>query len=115
MRNNYVIIEGTKFIFKTNFSGDPDRDTYGSTQRKGNIIIPDIEQASCLIDEGFNVKLTKPRPGEEEGFVPSYYVAIKVNYDTEWPPKIFLMTDSEKGVLLDSESVKSIDYMWVEM
>ena len=114
MRNSYVIIEGTKFIFKTNFSGDPDRDTYGSTQRKGNIIIPDIEQARCLIDEGFNVKLTKPRPGEEEGFAPKYYVAIKVNYDTEWPPKIFLMTDSAKGVLLDSESVKSIDYMWVE-
>lgn len=78
MRDNLVIIEGTKFIYKTNFSGDPDRDTYGNTQRKGNLIIPDIEQARRLIDEGFNVKLTKPKPGEEEGFIPRYYVAIKV-------------------------------------
>lgn len=114
MRDNYVIIEGTKFIYKTNFSGDPDRDNYGSTQRKGNIIIPDIEQARRLIDEGFNVKLTKPKPGEEEGFVPRYYVAIKVNYDSEWPPKIYLMTDAINGVLLDAESVKSIDYAWID-
>ena len=48
------------------------------------------EQARRLIDEGFNVKLTKPKPGEEEGFIPRYYVAIKVNYESEWPPKIFL-------------------------
>lgn len=38
MRDNLVIIEGTKFIYKTNFSGDPDRDTYGNTQRKGNLL-----------------------------------------------------------------------------
>ena len=35
MRDNLVIIEETKFIYKTNFSGDPDRDTYGNTQKKG--------------------------------------------------------------------------------
>lgn len=113
-KNNYVIIEGTHFIFKTNFSGDADRDTFGSTQRKGNIVIPNVDQARQLIDEGFNVKMTKPRPGEEEGFIPRYYVAIKVNYDTEWPPKIYLMTSPTEGVLLDSESVNSIDYMWVD-
>lgn len=116
MRDNLVIIEGTKFIYKTNFSGDPDRDTYGNTQRKGNLIIPDIEQARRLIDEGFNVKLTKPKPGEEEGSIPRYYVAIKVNYESEWPPKIFLMTgeNDRHGVLLDAESVSNIDYMWID-
>ena len=116
MRDNLVIIEGTKFIYKTNFSGDPDRDTYGNTQRKGNLIIPDIEQARRLIDEGFNVKLTKPKPGEEEGFIPRYYVAIKVNDESEWPPKIFLMTgeNDRHGVLLDAESVSNIDYMWID-
>lgn len=116
MRDILVIIEGTKFIYKTNFSGDPDRDTYGNTQRKGNLIIPDIEQARRLIDEGFNVKLTKPKPGEEEGFIPRYYVAIKVNYESEWPPKIFLMTgeNDRHGVLLDAESVSNIDYMWID-
>lgn len=116
MRDNLVIIEGTKFIYKTNFSGDPDRDTYGNTQRKGNLIIPDIEQARRLIDEGFNVKLTKPKPGEEEGFIPRYYAAIKVNYESEWPPKIFLMTgeNDRHGVLLDAESISNIDYMWID-
>lgn len=68
MRTNLVIIEGAKFIYDTNFSGDPKRDRFGNDQRKANLIIPDIEQARRLIDEGYNVKLTKPREGEESGF-----------------------------------------------
>ena len=51
MRTNLVIIEGAKFIYDTNFSGDPKRDRFGNDQRKANLIIPDIEQARRLIDE----------------------------------------------------------------
>ena len=58
MRTNLVIIEGAKFIYDTNFSGDPKRDRFGNDQRKANLVIPDIEQARRLIDEGYNVKLT---------------------------------------------------------
>ena len=40
-RNSKIItIENTRFIFATNFSGDPERDTYGDDSRKANIIIP---------------------------------------------------------------------------
>lgn len=115
MRNNLVVIEGTKFIYKTNFSGDPTRDKYGDTHRKGNLIIPDIDLARQLIDEGFNVKLTKPKPGEEEGFIPRYYVAVKLNYDSKWPPQVYLMTgENDDGIPLDAESIDNVDYMWVE-
>lgn len=113
MRNNLVIIENTKFIFDTNFSGDPKRDKFGSTQRKGNLVIPDIELARELIDEGYNVKLTRPREGEEEGFVPRYFVSIKANYDSQWPPRIYLMAENGE-TLLDAESVSNIDYMWID-
>lgn len=113
MRNNLVIIEGASFIFDTNFSGDPKRDRFGNTQRKANLVIPDIDQARQLIDEGYNVKLTKPREGEEEGFVPRYFVSVKLNYDSPWPPKVYLVTEND-GVLLDAESVCCIDNMWVE-
>ena len=78
MRTNLVIIEGAKFIYDTNFPGDPKRDRFGNDQRKANLVIPDIEQARRLIDEGYNVKLTKPREGEEEGFIP----------DTMWSSKL---------------------------
>lgn len=114
MRNNLVIVDETKFIFNTNFSGDPKRDRFGNDQRKGNLIIPNEEQALDLLDEGFNVKQTKPRPGEEEGFIPRYYVPIKANYDSQWPPKVYLVTDDNKAVLLDGDTVGCIDDMWIE-
>ena len=79
MRTNLVIIEGASFIFDTNFSGDPKRDRFGNDQRKANLVIPNIDQARQLIDEGFNVRLTKPKEGEEEGFVPRYFVSVKLN------------------------------------
>lgn len=108
-----ISIENTRFIFRTNFSGDPERDTFGSDARRANIIIPDVEQAQYLIDQGFNVKETKPRPGEEEDFQPTYFVAIGVNYDSNWPPKIWLVSGDAENVLLDEESVGSIDMIQV--
>ena len=108
-----ISIENTRFIFRTNFSGDPDRDTYGNDARRANIIIPDPDMAEALREEGFNVKPTKPRPGFEDEFVPEYYVAIGVNYDTKWPPKIYLVSGNADPVLLDEESVGSLDMCYV--
>ena len=104
-----IAIENTNFIFRTNFSGDPERDTFGSDARRANVIIPDVEQAQWLIDQGFNVKETKPRPGEEDDFKPTYFVAIGVNYDSNWPPKIYLVSGDAEPVLLDAEFVNSLD------
>ena len=60
MRDNRIVaIENTKFIFMTNFSGDPKRDNFGSSRRKANLIIPTEEQAKDLADAGFKVKCTK--------------------------------------------------------
>lgn len=114
MRTNLVIIEGASFIFDTNFSGDPKRDRFGNDQRKANLVIPNIDQARQLIDEGFNVRPTKPKEGEEEGFVPRYFVSVKLNYDSPWPPRVYLVTEENDGVLLDAETVCCIDNMWVD-
>ena len=91
-KRELIHIEDTRFIYSTNFSGDPKRRRFGSDVRKGNIIIPDPAQARELIDAGFNVKRTEPRPGEEEGFIPTYYVSVTANYDTNWPPKIYFVS-----------------------
>ena len=108
-----ISIENTNFIYRTNFSGDPERDTFGSDARIANIIIPDHEQARDLKDAGFNVKTTKPREGEEDDFVPTYFVPIKVNYDTDWPPKIYLVTGDAEPVLLDEDSIDVLDKCYV--
>ena len=114
MRTNLVIVENGKFIFDTNFAGDPKKDRFGSDERKANLVIPDIDLARELIDDGFNVRLTKPRVGEEEGFVPRYFVKVKLNYKSTWPPKAYLVTDEDKSVLLDEESVACLDDIWVD-
>lgn len=114
MRTNLVIVENGKFIFDTNFAGDPKKDRFGSDERKANLVIPDIDLARELIDDGFNVRLTKQRVGEEEGFVPRYFVKVKLNYKSTWPPKVYLVTDEDKSVLLDEESVACLDDIWVD-
>lgn len=114
MRTNLVIVENGKFIFDTNFAGDPKKDRFGSDERKANLVIPDIDLARELIDDGFNVRFTKPRVGEEEGFVPRYFVKVKLNYKSTWPPKVYLVTDEDKSVLLDEESVACLDDIWVD-
>lgn len=114
MRTNLVIVENGKFIFDTNFAGDPKKDRFGSDERKANLVIPDIDLARELIDDGFNVRLTKPRVGEEEGFVPRYFVKVKLNYKSTWPPKVYLVADEDKSVLLDEESVACLDDIWVD-
>jgi hypothetical protein len=110
MREKKLIsIENTRFIFRTNFSGDPDRDTFGSDARRANVIIPDPDMALAMREEGFNVKETKPRPDFEDEFIPEYYIAIGVNYDTNWPPKIYLVSGDAEPLLLNEESVSCLD------
>ena len=108
-----ISIENTNFIWKTNFAGDPDRDSFGSDARQANVIIPDHMQARELINEGFNVKSTRPKEGEEEGFVPTYFVSIKVNYDTNWPPKIYLVSGNAEPVELNESTIDLIDRAYV--
>lgn len=112
-KRQLITIENTRFIWRTNFSGDPERDSFGSEARKADVVIPSYEQAMELIHQGFNVKNTKPRPGEEEGFEPTYFVTINVNYDTNWPPKIHLVSGNSDPVLLDADSIDILDKIYV--
>lgn len=113
MAGNLITVENTRFIFETNFSGDPSRDRYKSTQRKANVIVPE-NLARDLIEMGVNVRMTKPREGEEEGFIPVYFVSVNVNFDSKWPPKIYLVSGDNDPVLLDEESIEIIDRISVD-
>lgn len=104
-----ISLEDTNFIWMTNFSGDPERDNFGSDARQANIIIPDPALAEELLAEGYNVKQTKPREGEEEGFEPRYFISIKVNFDSFNPPRIYLVSGDADPLLLDEESIDIID------
>ena len=106
--DNRIVLEGTNFIFETNFSGDPARDRFHSPGRKCNIILPpDI--AHAMIEDGFNVKETRPRPGEEEGFEPTFFVTANTNYECKYPPRIFLVSGDNAPALMGPENVGLID------
>lgn len=105
-----VTFENTKFIFTTNFSGDPNRDNFGSRERKANVVIPTKEQADLLADQGFKVRVTRPRPGYEDEFIPEYYIAVKLNYGGRRPPRVFMVRDGRNPISLDESTVSEIDY-----
>lgn len=108
-----IFLENTKFIYHTNFAGDPNKDKYHNNTRRGNIIIPDEEMALEMREAGYNVKNTQPREGEEEGFVPTYYVPIIIGYKhPKRKPKVVLVTN---GVAqeLDEENVGTLDDIYV--
>ena len=60
-----IAVDDTRFIFQTNFSGDPARDRFADARRKASLIIPDPEQAKDLIKAGFRVRETRPRQDDD--------------------------------------------------
>ena len=111
---NIITIENTRFIFDTHFSGDPNLDKFRSTQRYANLVIPDINLARQMIDMGCNVKLTRPKEGEEEGFEPRYFARVVVNYESEWPPKVYLVSGDAEPVMMNGDTIGMLDKMWIK-
>ena len=119
-----IEISGTKFFFDTNFAGNPRKDRFNSNERKGTIVIPE-ELGLDLIDDGYTtVKPTRPSQkmideGRADEFIQEYLVPIKVAFrdrfgnPLKWPPKVYLITEEGNDVLLDEESLGSIDDVWI--
>ena len=116
-KRKLITLENTKFIYKTNFSGNPENDKYGSSSRRGNIVIPTEQLANEIADAGIDVKMTKPRDGEEEGFKPVIFMPILVKYDSEFakerPPKVYLVVGDKEPKLLNEDSLGIIDMSYV--
>lgn len=116
-----IAIDDTRFIFQSNFSGNPDGDRFGDTRRKCNLVIPDPEQAKDLIKAGFKVRQTKPRQDDDpEEFLPEYFVTAILKYRTKagvpvkYPPRVYLVSGDNEPVLLDEDSVGCLDTMRVK-
>lgn len=108
--NKLVTIENTRFIWQTNFDGDPKRDKFGSDKRCANIVVPE-ELALLLIDEGINVRSTMPK--DDDDFDRTYFVKATVNYESKFPPRVYLVSGNNEPELLNEENVGLIDSMYV--
>lgn len=116
-----IAVDDTRFIFQTNFSGDPTKDRFSDSRRKANLLIPDPEQVKDLIKAGFKVRETRPRQDEDPSeFIPEYFVTVLLKYrnragqPVKYPPKVYLVSGDNEPVLLDEESVACIDNMRIK-
>ena len=102
-RINDIVIENAHIIFR-NFSGEESK-----FNREGNrnfcVVIDDPEQAQMLAEDGWNVKILRPR---EEGDEPTHYIQVTVSY-ANVPPHVMLITSHNK-TLLDDESIGTLDF-----
>lgn len=109
MAKNLITIDDTRFIFATNFAGDPTKGgKFRSTTRFGNIIIPK-SLAMELLEDGYNVRETTPRPIDGPDFEPEYFIKTIAKYDGPYPPKIYLVSGDSEPVLMDKDSLVDID------
>ena len=62
-------------------------------------------------DYALSISMTtrSPRPGEEEGFEPTFFVTANTNYECKYPPRIFLVSGDNAPALMGPENVGLID------
>ena len=113
---NIISIDDTRFIYETNFAGDPAKDHFGDARRKCNIIIQDPRQAEELIAKGFRVKKTKPGPDDDpDDYIPTYFVQAVLKYrdrygkPLKYAPKIYLVNADNEAVPLSEDTVCTLD------
>lgn len=96
-------IADAEILFR-NFAG---RET--KYNREGNrnfcVIIDDPMKAQKLSDDGWNVRILRPRNEDDDA---RYYIPVSVYFD-KYPPKVVLITKKNR-TQLDEETVKMIDY-----
>lgn len=109
-------IDNTRFIFSTNFSGNPSVDRFSDGRRKCNIIIPDPEQARDMMNRGITVRETRPREEDDPNdFVPEYFVTALLKYSdrsgnkVKYPPKVYLVVGDNAPELLNEDTIDLLD------
>ncbi len=121
MISKTIPIDNTRFIFQTNFSGDPQKDRFGDSRRKCNIIVPDMEQVRDLVKAGFTVRETKPRPDEDlSEFRPEYFITAILKFrnrngmPVKYPPKVYLVNENDEPVLQSEDTIALLDDMRIK-
>lgn len=112
-----IIIENTKFIFATNFKGDPEKNgLFGGTDRRCNIVIPTQELADACIEAGLEVsryEWVDKDTGETKSalFLPNAKVAYRNRDGSEKKrkPMVYLSYNYGEPVLQDENTIGDID------
>lgn len=102
--DNTVVMEGVRIIFR-NFTGKE-----GQYNREGDrnfAVLLDEVTAGAMAEDGWNVKVLRPREDDEEQ-TPQPYLPVSVNFKGR-PPRIVLIT-SRGRTHLDESNVEMLDW-----
>lgn len=109
MANN-ITIEGARLMFR-NFSGKEGK--YNRAGDRNFTIFLDPQDAEQLARDGWNVKQLQPLDDQED---PQSILAVAVNYKSDYPPKITMITSRGKTPvgedmvdILDWAEIKTAD------
>ncbi len=106
-QDNTVLMEGVQIIFR-NFAGKE-----GQYNREGDrnfAVLLDEATAEAMAQDGWNVKVLKPRDDDEEQ-AEQPYLPVTVNFKGR-PPRIVQIT-SRGRTTLDESMVETLD--WVDI
>ena len=101
-------LDGHQIKFR-NFTGRPGKfDKEGGKRTFAIILTP--EEADALANDGWNVSVPTPK---DESYPVIPILNVKVNFTSNYPPEIYVMTDEYK-TKLTPETVGSLDYAEIE-
>lgn len=103
-RVNNIEIENATLMFK-NFSGIARSRYDREGDRNFCVVIDDPEQAQLMANDGWNVRILKPR---EDGEEPKHYLNVAINFNFWKKPEIYMICNGVK-TLLDEMSVGTLD------
>lgn len=104
-------LEGVRIIHK-NFRGE-ERQYNPPGSRVFSIIVEDLSYGQQMIDEGWKFKPLYNR--DEEGVLDAYFLPVKINYNSHFPPRIYRVSPSTgQTLLLNEETVDMLDFLPIE-
>lgn len=99
-----IYFENADIIFK-NFSGRETRYNKQGGVRSFSVRIDDPDMAAKLVEDGWNVRLLRPR---NEGDEPSHCLDVAINFNFWKKPEIYMICDGHK-TRMDEEDLDILD------
>lgn len=106
-----LTLEGVRIIH-VNFRGE-ERQYNPPGSRVFSVLIEDLDTANELLTAGWNLKpLYNPDESDE---VSAFFLPVKINYESNFPPRIYKVTRSTgQSLLLNEDTIDMLDYLSIE-